>query len=285
MARRSRWRGWRSVLLAQRVSWRRAANVSTVISSLDTRCARAPLTAWVRAGGTRHRWLSHDAGDWRHRDAWADRALQLAQAAGDPDMVAWVVLWQSQWAAMRYDPRRAIALADAARDTPGTTGKIRAVCTLRKAHGHALAGDRGSCERSLADAYTRFERSAPSADATLCDNLGRQDLDSPPCVLAYEARCWLELQLPKAIPTLEETLRLWPSDRMRGRGIQHARLARACAAAGEFDRAAAEGMTALEIARDTRSDIAKRELKQFARRLAACDAPAAADFREALAAI
>jgi transcriptional regulator with XRE-family HTH domain len=230
-------------------------------------------------------WLSHDAGDWRPRDAWADRALQLARAGGDPDMVAWVVLWQSQWAAMRHDPRRAVALADAARDTPGTTDKIRAVCTLRKAHGHALAGDRASCERSLADAYTRFERSAPSTDATLCDNLGRQDLDSPPCVLAYEARCWLELQLPKAIQTLEETLRLWPSDRMRGRGIQHARLARACAAAGEFDRAAAEGMTALEIARATRSDITTRELKQLDRRLVGSDAPAAADFREALAAL
>ena len=227
-------------------------------------------------------WLSHDSGDWHRRDVWGERAMQLARAADDREMVAWVLLWQSQWAAMRYDLPRAIALADAARRTPGTTDKIRAVCTLREAHGHALADDRASCERSLAEAHARFERAAPSADAMPSDNLGRQDLDSPPCILAYEARCWLELRPQRAIRTLEDVLRLWPSDRARGRGIQQARLALACEATGELDRAAAEGMTALDIARVTRSDITMRELKRLDRRLAACDAPATADFREAM---
>jgi hypothetical protein len=42
-------------------------------------------------------------------------------------------------------------------------------------------------------------------------------------------------------------------------------------------------MTALEIARDTRSDITMRELMQLDRRLAGADIPAAADFHDALA--
>ena len=70
---------------------------------------------------------------------------------------------------------------------------------------------------------------------------------------------------------------------MRGRGIQHARLALACATADDPDRAAAEGVRALGIARTTKSHTTLRELKRLDRRLATCDAPAAADFREAFA--
>jgi hypothetical protein len=228
-------------------------------------------------------WLSHDSGDWHRRDAWIDRALQLAQAVDDREMVAWVLLWQSRWAAMRHDAPRATALADAARHTPGTTDKTRALCAFKQAHAHALAGDARSCQRSLADAYRLLDHAAPSDRPTPTTEFGRQDEGSPPCVLADEARCWLELRPSKAIQTLEEVLRLWPSNRMRGRGIQYARLALACAAAGEVDRAAAEGMTALEIARDTRSDITLRELKRLDRRLAGSDVPAAADFHEAVA--
>jgi transcriptional regulator with XRE-family HTH domain len=228
-------------------------------------------------------WLSHDTGDWQRRDSWTDRALRLAEAADDDDMVAWVLMWQSRWAAMRHDAPRAITLADAARQTRGTTDTIRGLCALREAHGHALANDRASCERTLADAHGLLDRAVPSDHATPWDDLGRQNLSSPPCVLADEARCWLSLKPHTAIRTLEDVLRLWPQDRTRGRGIQHARLALACAAANHVDRAAAEGVRALEIARATRSDTTVRELKRLDHQLAACDVPAAADFHEAFA--
>jgi hypothetical protein len=228
-------------------------------------------------------WLSHDSGDWHRRDAWIDRALQLAQAVDDREMVAWVLLWQSRWAAMRHDTPRAIALADAARRTPGTIDKTGGLCAFMQAHAHALAGDAASCERSLSDARHLVDRAAPSDLPAPNDEFGRQDVGAPHCVLADEARCWLELSAPKALRTLEEALRLWPTDRTRGRGIQQARLALACEATGELDRAAAEGLKALDVARDTRSDITLRELKRLDRRLAGSDVPAAADFHEALA--
>lgn len=82
---------------------------------------------------------------------------------------------------------------------------------------------------------------------------------------------------------LEEVLRVWPPDRPRSRSVQQTRLALACAATGEPERAAAAGIEALSAARVTRSDVAMRELKQLDRQLAVYDAPAAADFREAFA--
>jgi hypothetical protein len=67
--------------------------------------------------------------------------------------------------------------------------------------------------------------------------------------------------------------------------VHRARLALACAAAGEPDRAAAEGLQAVDVAHATRSDVTMRELKRLDRQLAAYDLPAARDFHEALAAV
>jgi hypothetical protein len=225
-------------------------------------------------------WLSNDAGDWDHRDSWSDRSLQLAEQAGDADMVAWSLVWQSRWAAMRHDARGAIALADAAQRTPGASDKMRGLGALKEAHGHAVAGDIVACERRLADAHRRLD----GGDAmTLSDDLGRRDDSAAPYVPADEARCWLVLRPQKAVAMLEGALAVWPRDRTRGLGVQQARLALACAT-DDIDRAAVEGIKAVDMARATKSDMTMRELERLDHRLAACDTPAAADFREALAA-
>jgi hypothetical protein len=224
-------------------------------------------------------WLSNDSGDWHRRDAWADRALQLAHEAGDADMVAWSLVWQSRWAAMRHDTRGAIALADGAQRTPGAADKIRGLGALKEAHGHALAGNLPACERSLVDAYGRLDGGDPMM---LSVELGRRDDSAAPYVPADAARCWLLLRPPKAVAMLDDVLRAWPQDRTRGLGVQQARLALACAS-DDLDRAAGEGMKALDMARSTTSDMTMRELRRLDHRLAACDAPAAADFHEAFA--
>jgi hypothetical protein len=224
-------------------------------------------------------WLSNDAGDWHRRDGWTHRALQLAQAADDADMVAWTLVWESRWAAMRHDARRAIALADSAQRTPGAADKIRGLGALKEAHGHALANDRSACEGSLADAYGRLDGGEPM---TLSDELGRCDDSAAPYVPADAARCWLLLAPQKAVAMLDDALRAWPHDRTRGLGVQQARLALACSG-DDVDRAAAEGMKALDTARTTKSDMTMRELKRLDHQLAAYDVPAAADFHEQLA--
>jgi hypothetical protein len=161
---------------------------------------------------------------------------------------------------------------------------MRALCALREAHGHALAGNIASCERSLAEALRLLPPDHEATDRSLSpwEGLGSREATTP-YVLAEEARCWLLLRPSTAVPTFENVLRLWPSERTRGRGIHQAHLALACAAANEPDRAAAEGMKALGIAQSTKSDVTARELKHLDRQLSGFDVPAAADFREAFA--
>lgn len=105
-------------------------------------------------------------------------------------------------------------------------------------------------------------------------------------VLAGEARCWLWLDQPgKAVDAAQDALASWPAIRRRGRGLQRAGLAVACAAAGEPDRAAHEGLQALTIAHATGSERTMRELRRLDQRLAATPgAQGAARSREAFAA-
>jgi hypothetical protein len=119
---------------------------------------------------------------------------------------------------------------------------------------------------------------------TLSDDFGRRDDSAAPYVPADEARCWLVLRPQKAVAMLDDAVGVWPRDRTRGLGVQQARLALACAG-DDLDRAAVEGMKALDTARTTRSDMTARELKRLDRQLAACDLPAVTDFREAFAAL
>jgi len=229
-------------------------------------------------------WLSHDTGDVSRRDSWADRALRLAQEAGYHDMVAWMLMSKSQWATMQPDPPRAIAFADAACRAHGTSDQIRAICALSEAQAHALSNDAASCEHSLASAYALLDADTAGADDPARQDLAR-DVLSRPYVLADEARCWLRLRPHKAITMFEDALHLWPRDHTRDRGTRQARLALACAAANEPDRAAVEGLKALDIAQTTRSDLTLRELSCLDHQLGAYDLPAVADFREALAAL
>jgi len=225
-------------------------------------------------------WLGRDAGDERIADYWADRALRLAAQSGYPDMMAYVLVLRSRWAANDLDPRRAIAFAEAARDTPGTSDQMRAVCALQQARGHALAHNADACERSLADTHDLLER---TNGAQTTDFAGQEI--SGPYVLAAEARCALSLQPRRAISMFEDVLRHWPGERTRSRGVHQAHLALACAAAAEPERAAAEGTKALRVAETTKSDVTVRKLKHLGRQLNVYEVPAVADFREAVAAL
>jgi hypothetical protein len=227
-------------------------------------------------------WLSNDAGDWHGRDSCADRALRLAREANYADMEAWILLWRSRWATEEHDARRAIAFARAAAGTAGTSPRIRALCALKEAHGHALAADVVACEGSLSEAYRLLDRD--TADEDPLDGLGRRNVTRP-YLVADEARCWLWLRPRRAIVLFEEASRIWPDDCASHRGVHQARLALACAAAGEPERAGAEGIEAARLARATRSHLNVRELGRLDYRLAACNLPQATGFREALASL
>lgn len=233
-------------------------------------------------------WLGHDAGSPRIGDYWADRAVRLAQEASYQDMVAWMLMRQSlmhqrQRDRERPDPKQAIAFAQAAGHTSGVSDQIRAICALREAQAHALANDVASSERSLLDAHGILERLGTDDNSTQ-HALGRNGVTRP-YVLAAEARCWLQLRPSRAITMLEAALHLWPRGHVCGRSVHQARLGRACAGVNEPERAAAEGIKALDVVRSAKSDVAVWELKQLGRDLSRFDTPAVVEFREALAGV
>jgi len=223
--------------------------------------ARGGLRTELMRWATFAAWLCHHTGDARERNAWTDRALRLAHESDYADMAAFGRGRQSKHAS---DPRRAVEYAEAALRVRGASTQTRAWCARYAATGHAWAGATASCERRLHDAYVLLE-----------------DADSPPPPWAHgfrvtgsgtratEARCWLTIAPAKAIVFYEDALRDWPRAEIQHGGLQRARLALACALAGQRDRAKAEGAKALAIAKQTRSASVTRELKRLGAALSA----------------
>jgi tetratricopeptide (TPR) repeat protein len=207
-------------------------------------------------------WLSGDAlpGNRKARDAAARRALDLANEADYPEIAAYMLQRRGRWAIEDGDAPQAIALTGKALSLRGTTSRMRALCALKAAQAHALAGDQDTTSQRLRDADALL--TAPDDHV---DELGDAVLHevSASYVAADAARCWLWLDPASAIAAFDDVLLTWPSERVRDRGVQQARLAAACAAAGEHDRAEAEARKALTIARATKSATATRELKRL----------------------
>jgi transcriptional regulator with XRE-family HTH domain len=206
---------------------------------------------WAVHGG----WLCEDTGDRRGRDALVERALCLARAADHPDLIAWARARQAQWS----DPRSAISIAQAGLRTPRAGAHTRALCAVRAAHAYAHIADADATERLLAKAY---ELAAKDSTAPpLCGSIPNVEY----VVRCWEARCWAALSPARGVALYDAVLRDWPRGRRRDGGLYLTRLARACADAGESDRARAEGRKALAIARTTGSRVAARELRQLTR--------------------
>jgi transcriptional regulator with XRE-family HTH domain len=199
-------------------------------------------------------WLCEDTGDPRGRVTLLEHALCLAREADHPDLIAWARARQAQWT----DPRSAIRIAEIGLRTPCAGAHTRALCAVRAAHAHAHVGNVDATERLLARAHDLAAKDSPAAPLSVSVPLAEH------VVRCWEARCWAALAPTKGVALYDSVLRDWPRGRTRDGGLYLARLARACADAGELDRAQAEGRKALAIARTTRSNVAARELKQLA---------------------
>jgi transcriptional regulator with XRE-family HTH domain len=229
-------------------------------------------------------WLYDDAGN-PGAAASMERARVLAREADDQLMIAYVRVRQSERASRFGKAQVAIALAQAAQREARVTPHVRALSALHEALGHALTGETAACQRCLGRAHELVGRQHNGEIDSGFEGLGRH-YATRTTVLAGEARCWLWLGQPRrAVDSAQRALARWPALRRRGRGLQRAGLAVACAAAGEPDRAAHEGLRALAVARATGSDRAMQELFRLDRRLAMTPgAQNAAEFREAFAA-
>jgi hypothetical protein len=197
-------------------------------------------------------WLCEDTGDTHGRDELADRALRLGREGGDPDVIGWTRARQAQWSG----PSRAVPLAESGLRTPRVGAQTRALCAVRAAYGHARIGDSKMTTRMLTEAQTLLQHDSPPPPSAALASTDR-------LVRCWEARCWAALEPIKGAELYDAALRDWPQVQIRDGGLYRARLALAWAAAGERDRAEAEGRRALAIARATKSVTAQRELRRL----------------------
>jgi hypothetical protein len=204
-------------------------------------------------------WLCEDTDDRRGRAALMERALFLPRETDHPDLVAWARARQPQWS----EAPRAIRLAEAGLRTPRAGAHTRALCAVRAAHAHARIGDAEAVERMLVEAHNFAEQDSPApplaASLAVAEHVVRR----------WEARCWAALEPVTGVALYDEVLRDWPRGWRRDGGLYLARLARACADAGEPERARAEGRKALAVARATNSSVAVRELTELTNALRA----------------
>jgi hypothetical protein len=140
----------------------------------------------------------------------------------------------------------------------GSGAWARALCAVRAAHAYARIADADTTDRLLTDAHTLAAQQSASpplpADTPLSGFLVR----------CWEARCWAALEPAKGVALYDDLLRDWPhAIGRRDGGLYQTRVAIACAASGELDRARAEGRKALTIARATNSATAARDLRQL----------------------
>jgi tetratricopeptide (TPR) repeat protein len=204
-------------------------------------------------------WLHQAVGDFQGAVEWTERALQQAHAAGDGNLVAYVYFRMGQLAEAQGDTDRVIGLARAAQREHDLSPEVRAIALHQEASGHAVAGDVSACLKKLEEA------SAVTTDAhgqwtdeyrigSFCDQR-YSDL--------CKAGCLLELG------SLRDAVALY-EDKQLGRGmdcgwepLQMAKLARAYAASGEPEHAAALGFQALAMSRNHRSALVLGELRRL----------------------
>ena len=230
-------------------------------------------------------WLSDDGGDTQAAEYWIDRAMTLSQESGDHLMTSYILMRQSQRASERGDAQRTVALARAAQRPRTLTPAVHALAAIREAQGHALGGNAAGCQSKLYDAHRLLDDAGEQIPADPFDALGAH-YATHAYVIVHEAQCWSWLRRDnKAATTMSRALASWPAALHRDAGLHHARLARARAANRQPDRAACDGIAALQIARATNSARIMLELGALDRQLADhATLPASREFRDAYAA-
>jgi len=183
---------------------------------------------------------------WTARCVWRARPITPTWSPGRAQR-------QAQWS----DPSHAVRIAESGICTARAGAHTRALCAVRAAHAHAHLGNADATERLLAQAHELAAKHSAAPPLSVSVALSEH------VVRCWRARCWAALAPAKAVALYDSVLRDWPRHRTRDGGLYLARLARACADAGELDRARAEGRKALAIARATKSTVAARELKRL----------------------
>jgi hypothetical protein len=215
----------------------------------DVRCALLSLGA---DGAEFAGWLYRDLQDPASAAYWYDRAMEWAQGAGDTAMQGYVLVKKSQMAYDQRDAFRVLTLAQAAgQGSWRLPGKVRAEALESEAIGLAMLGEplRAVDEKLdqasglLADARPGGEHDGPAEAYITADTL-----------LLRKAACYTEAGKPARAAVLFDDVIQRGGLSRRDAGFFRARRAAALALSGEPDEAAAVGLQAILVAKQTNSE-------------------------------
>lgn len=210
-------------------------------------------------------WLYRDSATPKIADYWRDRAVEWAQAAGDPAMQGYILLKKSQAAWDTRDAPRMLTLAQEVQAGSWHLPlRVRAEAAQQEARGHAMLGaDLAIVERKIDEARA------------LLDEHGRGDDESSRLSAPYDqallilqtAICYAEAGKPlRAVEIYRQALTTRAFS-WRDYGYFQSQMANTIAAAGEPDEAARLGLDALDVAVKTDSRRTLKELHRLTSRL------------------
>jgi tetratricopeptide (TPR) repeat protein len=210
-------------------------------------------------------WLAQECDDTRSALWWTDRAVEMAEATGDREMAANALVRRALIAMYREDAVQTIALARRALDFRMVSPRIRALAALQEAQGHALAGDRASCDRSLDEGTELMQAAAAEAPGELA--LG--STYTPDLAEAIRGWCYHDLgRSSAAAEILDPQLARIPRTSGRTFARFGARLVLSHAAAGDVDSACRLAADVVDAAVAVDSATVRTDLGRLARTLA-----------------
>ncbi|HEX5408131.1 MAG TPA: hypothetical protein VFX16_38190, partial [Pseudonocardiaceae bacterium] len=200
-----------------------------------------------------HGWLADDLGDTAEGRRRSEQALQFAEASGNENLSAYILMRMSQQAQLSGDRGMVEPLAAAAmrRGPSGrVTGRVLAATAQQRAFGYALDRNEGKA----LDSWDHACRIITDTRETEDDPFHLADYCSTPYLMAQRGLILATLgRYEEALDAYTDALVSWPSEYRREHGLQFARQAQIAVSAGHIDRALSSVTSAMRIERETHS--------------------------------
>ncbi|AUG75520.1 hypothetical protein CFP65_0558 [Kitasatospora sp. MMS16-BH015] len=236
--------------------------VTELAAQADT-VNRARLLALAARYAEYAGWMAQEAGDDLAALSWTARAVDLAEAGGDRDLASYALVRRALITFYAGDATATVQLVAPAR-SGRLPPRIRGLAAQREAQGHALAGDRDACLRSLDQAADLLARADHENDGGPV--LGTTHLADPAAMVT--GWCLYDLGRPReAAELLSREYPKIPARALRSRARYGLRLALAQVAAGEPELGCSLAAELLPLTPVLHSATIRQDIRRLARHL------------------
>jgi transcriptional regulator with XRE-family HTH domain len=205
-------------------------------------------------------WMAQEAGQIDLAERLTEEARRIALAIGDSDLARWMLVRFADLDLYRGDGPKIVSLTREIVERRDIGLRTRSIAWQRQAQGHALLGDRASCMRALDQARVFHEADRAEPDV---QTLGTLSVLRP----VETTRGWALVDLcahEKAAEELSQVIAELDPKSVRSRVRYTTRLALACAAVGDPERACELVREALPDIDRVDSDTVRVDLKALA---------------------